>query len=195
MRFIQELGSALPLIDAPSNSLEGHKSQSVDTISKEIVRAQLVRILDSSVFIQSVRLSRFLRFVVENTLDNPGDSLKEYVVGTEVYDRTPPYHPSQDSIVRTEARRLRSKLKEYYESEGKCDPIYIYFRTGSYVPVFRSKEELIMERYCAKGNAPSDVAMQDRIQSLQEENRSLTQLVMELICKNQSLERLNGMKC
>ncbi len=45
--------------------------------------------------------------------------LKEYVIGTEVYDRKPPYHPSQDSIVRTEARRLRAKLKEYYESEGK----------------------------------------------------------------------------
>ena len=29
----------------------------------------------------------------------------------EVYDRKPPYHPSQDSIVRTEARRLRTKLK------------------------------------------------------------------------------------
>ena len=27
-----------------------------------------------------------------------------------------PYHPNMDSIVRSEARRLRSKLKEYYES-------------------------------------------------------------------------------
>ena len=55
------------------------------------------------------------------------------------YDRKPPYHPSQDSIVRTEARRLRTKLNEYYESEGKNNPIFIYFRPGSYIPVFRSK--------------------------------------------------------
>ncbi len=42
--------------------------------------------------------------------------------------------------MRTEARRLRSKLKEYYESEGKDDPIYIFFRPGSYAPVFRMKD-------------------------------------------------------
>jgi hypothetical protein len=42
-----------------------------------------------------------------------------------------------DSIVRSEARRLRSKLKEYYESVGKDDPVLIYYRLGSYAPVFR----------------------------------------------------------
>jgi TolB-like protein len=41
-----------------------------------------------------------------------------------------------DSIVRSEARRLRSKLKEYYESVGKDDGVFIGFRLGSYVPVF-----------------------------------------------------------
>jgi hypothetical protein len=67
------------------------------------------------------------------------------VIGAELYDRKPPYHPSQDSIVRTEARRLRSKLKEYYESEGSADPVLIYFRPGSYVPVFRLREGLTRE--------------------------------------------------
>jgi hypothetical protein len=47
--------------------------------------------------------------------------------------------------VRSEARRLRAKLKEYYEGEGKHDPIFIYFRLGSYVPVFRSREMLKRE--------------------------------------------------
>jgi hypothetical protein len=191
MRMIQGVESTLPPIDALWNSREAHKRSTVDEISKKMVRAQLVRILDSSVFIQSARLSRFLRFVVENTLDNSSNSLKEYVIGTEVYDRTPPYHPSLDSIVRTEARRLRNKLKEYYDSEGKSDPIFIYFRTGSYIPIFRSKEELRVEKYSTKGNGFSDVALQHRIQLLEEEKKSLTQLVMELLCKNQSLERLN----
>jgi hypothetical protein len=53
---------------------------------------------------------------VEHAIGGTGEGLKEYIIGTEVYDRKPPYHPSQDSIVRTEARRLRTKLKEYYES-------------------------------------------------------------------------------
>ncbi|MDX6458890.1 MAG: hypothetical protein QOE55_2587, partial [Acidobacteriaceae bacterium] len=88
-------------------------------LSELDVRAELERLLQSPLFLQSDRLGRFLRFAIENALAGNTDVLKEYVIGTEVYDRKPPYHPSQDSIVRTEARRLRAKLKEYYESEGK----------------------------------------------------------------------------
>jgi hypothetical protein len=93
-------------------------------------------------FIQSDRLSRFLRFTVEATLADEADMLKEYLIGTEVYDRKPPYHPNADSIVRSEARRLRSKLKEYYESVGKDDPVFIYYRPGSYVPAFRHQRSV-----------------------------------------------------
>ena len=96
--------------------------------------------MQSSPFINSDRLARFLRFTVDAAIAGRGDSLKEYLIGVEVYDRKPPYHPSQDSIVRTEARRLRSKLKEYYETEGRTDPVFIYFRPGTYLPVFRRNE-------------------------------------------------------
>ena len=37
-------------------------------------------------FIQVDRLSRFLRFTVEATLAEEADMLKEYLIGTEVYD-------------------------------------------------------------------------------------------------------------
>jgi TolB-like protein len=107
--------------------------------SEDLIRAELARVLESPIFAQSERLGRFLRFSVAHAISGSEDGLKEYVIGTEVYDRKPPYHPSQDSIVRTEARRLRTKLKEYYESEGKDNPIFIYFRPGSYIPVFRPK--------------------------------------------------------
>jgi hypothetical protein len=105
--------------------------------SEQAIRDELSRILASPIFAQSGRLSRFLHFTVETTLAGKAEMLKEYLIGTEVYDRKPPYHPSADSIVRSEARRLRSKLKQYYESVGKDDPIFIYYRPGSYVPVFR----------------------------------------------------------
>lgn len=108
--------------------------------SEQEIRAELERILQSSLFLQSDRLGRFLRFAIENALAGETDLLKEYVIGTEVYDRKPPYHPSQDSIVRTEARRLRAKLKEYYEIEGKRNPVFIYFRPGTYVPSFRRND-------------------------------------------------------
>jgi TolB-like protein/predicted Zn-dependent protease len=109
-------------------------------ISETAIRQELARILQSPIFAQSDRLARFLRYTVDSVINGQNESLKEYVIGTEVYDRKPPYHPSLDSIVRTEARRLRSKLKEYYEVEGKDDPIFIFFRPGSYVPVFRMKD-------------------------------------------------------
>ena len=83
--------------------------------SEDLIRAELARVLESPIFAQSERLGRFLRFSVEHAISGSEDGLKEYVIGTEVYDRKPPYHPSQDSIVRTEARRLRTKLKEYYD--------------------------------------------------------------------------------
>jgi TolB-like protein/Tfp pilus assembly protein PilF len=109
-------------------------------VSEHAVRQELARLVQSAIFAQSDRLVRFLRFTIDHAVSGRTDALKEYIIGTEVYDRKPPYHPSQDSIVRTEARRLRSKLKEYYEVEGKNDPVFIYFRPGSYVPVFRSRE-------------------------------------------------------
>ena len=110
-----------------------------DTLSEEAIRDEVSRILESSMFVQSDRLGRFLRFTVETTLAGKAELLKEYLVGTEVYDRRAPYHPGEDSIVRSEACRLRRKLKEYYESVGKDDPVFIYYRPGSYVPVFRPR--------------------------------------------------------
>ena len=106
-------------------------------IAQEAIREELSRILESSIFVQSDRLGRFLRYTIETTLAGDAETLKEYLIGTEVYDRKPPYHPSVDSIVRSEARRLRTKLKEYYESVGRNDSVFIYYRPGSYVPAFR----------------------------------------------------------
>jgi TolB-like protein len=132
-------------------SLVINRPTSEEGIPDEAVREELLRILKSSIFIQSDRLSRFLRFTVEATLAGEAETLKEYLIGTEVYDRKPPYHPNIDSIVRSEARRLRSKLKEYYESVGKDDAVLIHYRLGSYVPVFRANR-----RYDGNDNLKDD---------------------------------------
>ncbi len=123
--------------DVIEKGLFASEPESNETISEEAIRDELSRIVESSIFVQSDRLARFLRFTVETTLAGDGETLKEYVIGTEVYDRPTSYRPSEDSIVRSEARRLRRKLKEYYESVGKNDPVLIYYRLGSYAPIFR----------------------------------------------------------
>jgi TolB-like protein len=130
-----------------------HRSENMGA-SESAIRQQLRRTLESPIFVHSERLSRFLRFIVEHVIGGNQNYLKEYVIGSEVYDRRPPYNPSQDSIVRTEARRLRGKLKEYYQTEGKDDPIYIYLRPGSYIPVLQSKEALVGPQSAADTNDP-----------------------------------------
>ena len=100
------------------------------------VRAQLNRILQSRSFRSSERLQRFLKFAVECALEGSTDRLKESVLGRTVFDRGSEYDPRTDSIVRVESQRLRRKLREYYEVEGRADPVSIVFQPGSYVPTF-----------------------------------------------------------
>ena len=105
--------------------------------SPEQIRAQLERIVKSKVFVQSERLCRFLTVTVDRTLAGEADQIKEYMLGRDVFDRDHTYDPRVDSIVRVEARRLRVKLRQYYQDLGSADPVLINFRKGSYVPVFR----------------------------------------------------------
>ena len=107
--------------------------------SRRSVEDQLQRILASKLFAQSARMSRFLRFAVEQTLDGKTEELKEYLIGVEVFDRKPSYDPRVDPIVRVEARRLRSKLRSYYESDGGADDLVIDLPKGAYAPVFRPR--------------------------------------------------------
>lgn len=106
------------------------------TTDPAAVRDALARVLASPGFVNAGRLSRMLRFVVERTLDGGADRLKEYLVGVEVFDRPGDYDPRLDSIVRVEARRLRSKLAEYYAGDGLDDPVRIRLPKGGYTPVF-----------------------------------------------------------
>ena len=102
----------------------------------EQIRAHLAKVLASKLFVRSERLCRFLRVTVERTLAGETADINEYVLGQEVFDRDQRYDPRIDSIVRVEARRLRSKLRDYYTGPGADDPVRIAFPTGSYVPVF-----------------------------------------------------------
>jgi hypothetical protein len=51
------------------------------------IRAEVERVLASRGFASAGRLSRLLRYVVDKTLANEADQLKEYAVGVEVFDR------------------------------------------------------------------------------------------------------------
>src|SRR5216684_1217054 len=78
------------------------------------VRGQLTKITSSKVFGDSARLTRFLAYLVDETLAGRGPLLKEYKVGVDVFDRPESFDPRTDSVVRAQGTRLRSKLAEYY---------------------------------------------------------------------------------
>src|SRR5205085_4706456 len=104
------------------------------------VRQQLEKILAHRLFSRSGRMARFLRLTVERALAGQADELKEYLIGVEVFDRKSTYDPRVDPIVRVEARRLRSKLKAYYEGDGRADSVLIEFPSGGYAPRIRHRD-------------------------------------------------------
>ncbi len=103
----------------------------------QAARSELERVLASPCFTRNERLGRFLRFVVEKHLEGRDEEIKEYVLAVDVFGRSPDHDPKQDSIVRTEAGRLRARLSEYYQGDGKYDPVIIELPKGRYVPVLR----------------------------------------------------------
>jgi TolB-like protein/Flp pilus assembly protein TadD len=106
----------------------------------DAARRQLERVLANPLFFRNERMCRFLRFLADRHLDGKDSQIKESVIAVEVFGRKPDHDPSQDSIVRTEAGRLRARLAEYYLGEGKADAIVIELPKGGYTPAFRRRE-------------------------------------------------------
>lgn len=107
-----------------------------EAIPADEVRDHLRELMGDEVFRSSQQLSRFLTYVVEQTLEGNGDRLKAYAVGTEALGRDPEFDPDKDPIVRVEAVRLRKALKAIYLARGDRMKLRIELKPGSYRPVF-----------------------------------------------------------
>jgi adenylate cyclase len=103
---------------------------------KTEIREELESVLSGKVFSKSPLLSRFLRFVVERTLDGHANQIKEYTVGISVLDKPHSFNPQTDASVRINAIRLRKLLDEHYLENGNADGLRIQLPKGSYCPVF-----------------------------------------------------------
>ncbi|HVW11737.1 MAG TPA: hypothetical protein VHC90_24310 [Bryobacteraceae bacterium] len=103
---------------------------------RQAVREQLERLLASPTFHSSKRLSAFLRYIVEQTLENGGGDLKERVIGVKVFGRSPDYDTGAEPVVRVSAGELRKRLAQYYYEAVHNAELRIELPTGSYHPVF-----------------------------------------------------------
>jgi hypothetical protein len=111
-------------------------SEKAAEIEATDVLAAVDRIRGSMAMSGCKRLVELLTFVVDSTLKGDDEHLKETTIGVAVFGRSPDYDPKVDTIVRSQAWRLRSRLKKYYALEGILDPVIIDVPVGHYVPVF-----------------------------------------------------------
>lgn len=86
---------------------------------------------------KSARQQQLITYIGEKYFHGESHKLHEYDIATEVFGRSKStFNAGEDAIVRVEAHRLRKRLKEYYETEGKDHPIQLSIPPGTYTPVF-----------------------------------------------------------
>jgi hypothetical protein len=96
----------------------------------------LERILRTEDFLRAPRLAEFLRYVCQASLDGRSAELHEQHVGEVVFGRSPEYDSSADTVVRSNALRLRRRLEGYFLQEGCNEPLRLEIPRGGYVPRF-----------------------------------------------------------
>jgi hypothetical protein len=109
---------------------------SVETVERELQRAELAALLESKEFIRAPKLARLLSYLCEKYFAGEANQIKEYSIALEVFQRRESFDQDSDSIVRVEANRLRKRLAEYYAGEGASHPLHITIPVGQYVPRF-----------------------------------------------------------
>ncbi|MGC2402363.1 MAG: hypothetical protein WA510_21395 [Acidobacteriaceae bacterium] len=102
-------------------------------------RALVDRVIASSAFSRSERLSNLLAYVCNLALSGRAREINEQKIGEAVFGRSQNYDSSIDGIVRTQASRLRQRLELYFRDEGANEPIRIVIPRGGYVPHFEPR--------------------------------------------------------
>jgi len=106
------------------------------TGEKQLVYSQLDKIVSDGRFAASKRYPQLLRYIVEQTLAENEDDLKERTLGVEVFHRPPDYDTNLDPVVRLCAAEVRKRLAQYYQSPEHGDELRIELNPGSYIPAF-----------------------------------------------------------
>src|SRR5580704_9430711 len=101
------------------------------------VREHLRIVLASDAFKGGKRAQDFLQLVVEHALAGRFDSLRERMLGAEMFGRPIDYDTANDAVVRVKATEVRKKLAQYYQESGKKMAVRIELPIGSYVPKFQ----------------------------------------------------------
>jgi hypothetical protein len=119
-------------------------------------RWQLVqRIVSSPPFQRSARLRELLEYLSERTIHGHSHELTEQQIGSTLFHKPSGYSSLEDSSVRVHVRQLRLKLHEYFDEEGRCEPLVLSIPKGSYNPVFKpaTKAAVPSQEVLSRGGA------------------------------------------
>jgi hypothetical protein len=120
------------------------------------IEGQVDRILNSAAFLGAPTLSGFLKFITERTLQSRTVEISEYAIATQVFGRGAEFDPASDTIVRTQAYRLRAKLQQYYSGPGAEDTLIVDVPKGHYIPTFRLERPVVMPALPPVGPRPAE---------------------------------------
>ena len=98
------------------------------------LRSHLRLIVEGEAFKGSRRSAQFLLYVVERSLDQQLDALKERTIGIELFGRAPSYDTGEDAIVRVTASDVRRRLLQHYGRTGQDTGFRIGLPAGGYIP-------------------------------------------------------------
>jgi len=107
-------------------------NRSIRLAEKEEVEA----VLASSRFSRSKLLSRLLRYLAEHYFSDSQEHLKEYTIAIEALDRPESFDSRDDSSVRVMMHRLRARINQFYEVEGKDHETRLILEDGRYTLQF-----------------------------------------------------------
>jgi hypothetical protein len=101
------------------------------------LQRHLKEITQGKAFKGSLRSAQFLTYIVEQAIAGNFESLKERVIGAELFQRSPSYDTGEDAIVRVTASDVRKRLLQHYDRYGATSGIRISLPLGSYAPEIR----------------------------------------------------------
>lgn len=127
-----------------------HEADSLTPERVRLVREHLQQVLASRTIRGSKRTQDFLTLVVNHALDGDVDSLRERMIGAELFSRPIGYDTGNDSVVRVRASDARKKLAQYYSAEARNQEftVRIELPSGSYVPRFHFVDSTLPELNC-----------------------------------------------
>jgi hypothetical protein len=104
------------------------------------IEGLLEDVLGSAPFRTSRQCRDLFRYIVEHSLAASDGSLRERIIGIEVFGRAPDYDTAEDPVVRLRAADVRKRLAQYYQAKSEPGQWKIDIPTGSYRAQFHPPE-------------------------------------------------------